>query len=391
MSSPHDNAERFFAQLRALTTVRSPRLDESARDALFDHVTRMIYSADVLDDPRARALIAEEFRAVELDWDSVMTRTLKRLQDQIERTAIARVDGVDLGARRPVIGHLHTGQLNATSMRVPGDAGGYLVLFEDQMTLFASLISDAVGSVIPSGRMDAGGLFTYRLDRSELADRALADTSMIANFMSIIATYAAEGRFNSIKATALTSNVGLMLQLSLMTFVIAHEYAHVIHGHLDAPATPKGVLHGTDAETLAYSWRQEIQADHTGMILAVHAGIEHAKRDIASSFLGICLFFDVLDLMDRAVSLLETGDEEARKLGSHPPPHVRKELLRGQMSRTFGTARGVPERVAIALESANVQSALINAMWEPTRGFLLDLRSQGVRPARMWRTVPKNG
>lgn len=57
-----------------------------------------------------------------------------------------------LGPRRPLIGHLQTGQLNAVSMRVLGRSGAYLVVFEDQMPLFASKLSKAVAWAIPWSR-----------------------------------------------------------------------------------------------------------------------------------------------------------------------------------------------------------------------------------------------
>lgn len=78
-----------------------------------------------------------------------LSEQLAKMQDNIEKNAAARIKGLDLGPRRPLIGYLETGQLNAVSMRVPGSSGAYLVLFEDQIGLFASKLSQAVAWAFP--------------------------------------------------------------------------------------------------------------------------------------------------------------------------------------------------------------------------------------------------
>jgi hypothetical protein len=106
-------------------------------------------------------------------------------------------------------------------------------------------------------------------------------------------------------------------------------------------------------------------------------------------FLGIGLFFDALDVMDRAVALLETGDENARQLGSHPPSDLRKQRLRDFLPQLGGGNPANAERVRATLVLEEVQGEIIRLLWERTRPILLDLRRRGVSAARTWRTIPK--
>ena len=125
------------------------------------------------------------------------------------------------------------------------------------------------------------------------------------------------------------------------------------------------------------------------MCLSINACIEHNSMDIFGGFLGIVLFFDALDVMDRAVALLETGDENARQLGSHPPSDLRKQRLRDFLPQLGGGEPANAERVETALALAEVQGEIIRLLWERTRPILLDLRRDGVPAARTWRTIPK--
>lgn len=102
--------------------------------------------------------------------------------------------------------------------------------------------------------------------------------------------------------------------------------------------------------------------------------------------MGICLFFDAPELMDRAVALLQTGDENARQLGSHPPSELRKRRLRKSMSEMYGD---IPERVENALLLTGIQTGIIDLLWERTRPILQDRRRRGIPAAHIWRTIPK--
>ncbi|MFF6954695.1 hypothetical protein ACFZAD_39605 [Streptomyces iakyrus] len=101
-------------------------------------------------------------------------------------------------------------------------------------------------------------------------------------------------------------------------------------------------------------------------------------------FLGISLFFDALDVMDRAVALLQTGDEHARQLGSHPPSDMRRQRL-----RAFLPTMADDERTQSALALADIQGEIIRTLWERTRPKVLNLHRRGVPAAHTWRTIPK--
>jgi hypothetical protein len=392
------HAQRFLDELRAVNDAalgRLPARSEVLEAAMWEKVNRFLsYSLipEQAQDPQIRKLTAQMVDRGVKSVDNMFSEMFSELQDNIEKTAAARIEGMDLGSRRPLIGHLRTGQLNAVSMRVPGRSGAYLVLIEDQMQLFSWVLSAAVAWAIPQGPADANGMITFEFSLRAVTERVEADPEVAARFAEIVVSYAVRGTVDQVRDHLVPPgylNLAQMLCTSLEYFVLGHEYAHILLGHLETGATRRGVLPAAEAEALVYSWQEELAADWLGSVLSINAYIEHEHEDMDFGFLGISLFFDALDVMDRAVALLQTGDENARQLGSHPPSELRKQRLRDFLPALGGSQPANAGRAEAALVLAEVQTEIIRMLWERTRPILLDLRRSGVPAAHTWRTIPK--
>jgi hypothetical protein len=121
------------------------RVDPAEAKGVINQFLRDSLTPEDAQDPRIRALAQWTLARAVQSVDGMQSEVLALIQDNIEKSAAARIKGgIDLGPLRPLVGHLQTGQLNAVSMRVPGRSGAYLVLFEAQMQLFASTLSEAV-------------------------------------------------------------------------------------------------------------------------------------------------------------------------------------------------------------------------------------------------------
>jgi hypothetical protein len=303
---------------------------------------------------------------------------------------------MDLVPRRPLVGHLRTGQLNAVSEPVPGRFGAYLVLFHDQMSFFALLLSQAVAWAMPFRPADANDVYgnmRFKISMDAVTERIEANPEVAARFADIVVTYAVTGSLNQVGDHLVPpgySGFALMVNSCLEYFVLGHEYAHILLGHLDASPARKGVLPATEAEVLTYSWQQELAADNLGMVLSINTCIDHEGiLGLLFGFAGIGLFFDALDVMDRAVALLQTGDKNVRQLGSHPPSDLRKQLLRDFLPQMAGGKPAKVEKAHAALEFADAQGEIIRLLWKYARPILLDLHRRGVPTAPTWQTIPK--
>ncbi|MFF6954694.1 hypothetical protein ACFZAD_39600 [Streptomyces iakyrus] len=289
-----EEAQRFLDLLKAQTRAElgdfgkppdDPATVAAVKD-LIERFPRESLSPEQRDDPQIQALL-EQVAAEDLhNPDDGLSGMLTQMQDDIETTAIARIDlpsGVDLASRRPLISHLRTGQLNAVSMRVPGRFGAHLVLVEDQMLVFSSKLSKALAWAIPHGPADAEGMTDLQWSVAEARRRIEAVPEVTDRFADLVIAYAVTGNIGNAGRHLLPPglfNFASMLRDSLEYFVLGHEYAHILIGHLDTTAVRKGVLPAGEAEVLAYSWEQEFEADLLGMVLSLNAGIDHDARDL---------------------------------------------------------------------------------------------------------------
>ena len=394
--SGREEAQRFLDQLRAdthraLGTIPH-RVDPAVMRELLDRLLRESITPGQARDPQVRASFERAAARGIQSLDDALAEQLIVMQDNIEKTVSGRIQGGPLALPRPLVGHLQTGQINAVSMRVPGGSDGYLVLLEDEMPLFASKLSKAVAWAIPHDPADSTGNMSFRFNVDHVTERIEADPEVAERFADIVVTYAIDGSLQRAGHHLVPPgylNLASMLRDSLEYFVLGHEYAHILLNHLDATPARKGVLPAAEAETLAYSWAQEIDADWMGMVLSINAVIDHEHLDIDFGYLGIGLFFDALDVMDRAVALLQTGDENARQLGSHPPSDLRKQRLRDFLPQLAGNDPANADRVRAALAMGEVQEEIIRLLWERTRPELVRLRRRGVPAAHKWRTIPR--
>jgi hypothetical protein len=395
-------AQRFLDQLReqtyAMRGTESDGVSPTLVQDVIDQYLREDHVRELAQDPEFLASLQDmATRAVHGGLDAVYDAMFPKMQDVIEKAAaeMQTTVGGSAGSRgwtseqRPLVAHLTTGQLNAVSMRVPGRRHRtYLVLVENEMPAFARQISNVVAWAMP--RDDSTGRASFKIDRHNPTKQIDAVPDIASWFANIVLTYATTGR-TSLREHPLPAGhreLAQLLHQSLLYFVLGHEYAHIMVGHLDATPVRKGVLPAPDAEVLAYSWQQESQADLFGTILSINARAGQRTLDFGMAFLGISLFFDALEVMDRAVAVLQTGDEHARQLGSHPLPGLRKEGLRKDLSMMADAdpkRMGDPVRRALALDEA--QSEVIRQLWERTKPLLLDMHRHGLPVAPTWRTV----
>jgi hypothetical protein len=381
-------AQRFLDDYRAAHGSSTTPLPRAAVTDLIERMLRESYTPEQAKDPLYRNVIEGMFdRAVRDGVDAAMFDFLTKRQGYLEAATVEWTRGLDLD-KRPLLGHLRTGQLNAVSMPVP-DSDGYLVVFEDQMVLFLYQIGNLAAWAVPT---DPSNDRSFRLSVPDVTARIDAVPEIAAWFADIIVSYAVTGtiglRYSRNLPPGYARFAGLR-NIALLNFVLGHEYAHVIMGHLDKTDARRGVLPVPDHEALVYSWRQEIEADQIGTMLSLNTCMDHDKLDFGNAFLGIGLFLDILDVMDRAVALLETGDENARQLGSHPPAHLRKQRVREFLTKLADADPEQAENVSTALAMDDVHGQIIGLLWDRTRPILLDQRERGVRPAGTWRTIPR--
>jgi hypothetical protein len=127
-----------------------------------------------------------------------------------------------------------------------------------------------------------------------------------------------------------------VLTAQAVDFLVAHELAHVVGGHLDRPLQPVQAHSRPVGRVNLSSWEDEVEADLTGAELARPVAADHPL----AVELGATLVFEMLEsaygwrsLQERAapVELRDVGG-----LASHPPAGGRRAAVVGATSPDGG-------------------------------------------------------
>ncbi|MET8852416.1 hypothetical protein [Amycolatopsis sp. NPDC004625] len=282
---------------------------------------------------------------------------------------------------RPLLATMPTGQINAMTLVVPG-TDEHLVLFEDQLFLFAHLAAKAVTEVLPFDQNEDGSV-GFSLDEGQIAAKIAQRPEVANRFAEMIIGYLAKGRPGAAPQWVqerIPATLTSILVDSAEMFVLGHEYAHISLGHL-GERRPVSRFNGTEAadpEEIRYSQAQEIMADIRGLELMMRA--QFGRYDVALSYGGADLYFSMSDLLDRAVSLLRHGEEGRTTYTTHPPPAARREVLRQVLTKSVPDDQGQS-----ALQMAGQIQSIVEMLWNGVRGSLLNAHRKGARPLALWK------
>jgi hypothetical protein len=285
--------------------------------------------------------------------------TERRLRQAADRTEESIVQ---IGLRMPsvpVVGTLPIGQLEPITLRSGAVEGSHLVLFEPRFVDFAELLAEVVVKTSP---------------RHPDGPQELAD---------VLVSYAVTGNPNPGGPRSLSQAGRLPTQLvtTMLLFAVAHEYAHAVLAHLPQ-ARRTAPLSAADAWTLRFSWHHQLDADVIGVRLAAE-GAAQEGLSLATLLCGAELLLNAIELMDRAVSLLTAGDEDAWQLGFHPPAAIRRQSLHRLVPQIAGA--GNAELVPAAVAAARAQEQRVADLWKRARPILVGRQVQGTVVHPSWR------
>jgi hypothetical protein len=276
-----------------------------------------------------------------------------------------------------------SGRVNAATLAVPS-SNDYLVVFEAGLFLFALLLAKVgVRAFAFQGDEEGKGYgFTFSEDEADVERAVLASPDILRRFQEVVLAYllvGEPGRAPQYFTEGPNALIAGELIDSMELFVMGHEYAHVFLGHLARSRKQVGVLAGEEVQEVVYTWQQEFEADLHGCLLMLAAKAEE-RVDPALSFWGSDFFFSCVDIIQRARSIMTSGDETSLPSTSHPPPAMRREALRQGIADSGSTVFG---ESALALGRA--LELTLEILWKRTRPHVLKLFEIGKELAPVWR------
>ena len=285
---------------------------------------------------------------------------------------------------RPIIGTLPSGRVNAMAIALP-TGSDFLVVFERCVLVFAGSLCRIAASMFPQNGCDEHGRQQYRVPKNpEEVDNLLSENpSAQKDFEDLLFSYLFNGdvSFSSyvIPETATIPLKHLWVQ-SMELFIMGHEYAHIVLGHLSAGLRTRTHVAGQTVEEITPEWDQEIEADCLGIQLML-AAMRRNRIQPVLSFQGAELFFDAIEVVERGVALLACGDENRHMFTTHPPSSERRSIVRQLLEPCLGN-----DSAKAGCQIAEILQAIINRLWVRAKPILLSLHDdKGYQLAPIWR------
>lgn len=354
--------------------------------AVVEHLRKVYFSIrpDGNEEGFAELLVAQRERA-DAAWAKCPSPyedpTWFAVVDQLFEELLLSAAEMKLTLNRvPLIGTLATGRVNGIAVAIEG-VDTRVVLLEQGLFGFANLMCKAVASALPLTVHE--DRLSFELGKQGVSERLLRDEEPVARFFDALASYVVHGNPHSAQAYAPPPHVDALasnLRHAMELFILGHEVGHVVSGHLDGSTRKAALPAGQSADTVLTDWQQEFEADFIGMHLMIRTMIRERKLDLALSYCGAHLFFGLVGMVEKSVSLLTTGRAEQWVSESHPPTAQRQANLLQALAKTVGP----PESVEAAIKLSEAMDEVMDVFWERSEIVLSSMRSKGLRPAEWW-------
>jgi hypothetical protein len=298
---------------------------------------------------------------------------------------------------RPVLGTLPIGSFGAMILPVPGSEER-VIAFQQGAFGFMNLVAKAVAMALPIDSMDPEHPWWAQMDRDRITGRLRGDEGAPPAFLDFLSAYTRAGDPNAARPYRLSGpmlRVVEELRLAGELFLLAHEYGHLIAGHLAAeqPDDPQ------PEHLLSRAWRHELDADTVGFLLTCRALALERGLDATVAWAGLELIVTTQMIVDRALDVLRHGapnrsreamestyapaQDDLRLVvitgDTHPTLPQRREALKTRMRPVFGD-----DAVEAASERATTIAWILERLWDEASLVFRTLHVAGVRPAAVW-------
>lgn len=325
------------------------------------------------EETRQKSIAARTTRYENVGWLSL----LNDITEEFE--AIFKV----LKLKAPehyLFGTLPINQVNGMAMAIPENPCK-LIIIETGLFGFANLMCKVVASSFVFEK-DERGMSSFSMDINQCRQQIEDNPLIPERFFDVLTAYVVLGKPHFAKQYFLEQRydgLSTLLRQGFEYFVIAHEFGHLIAGHLDTKEKKDYNIAGNTTEEIVTNWNQEFEADLIGTNILINV-MRRRGFDMSLSYWGIEVFFGCLDVVEKTLSVLRTGATGEQSLSeTHPPTLMRRQRIREAMTKSFDK-----QTVDSVLAITSVVEQVIGHLWDKTEPHIIRLYNQNVQPSVHW-------
>ena len=272
-------------------------------------------------------------------WQTLVS-LVDYIEDALENTHTQEPDYLSLkqhyqsNFKKPVIGTLPSGRINAISMQI-SQSDEHLIILESGLFMFCDIISDVVSNFIPYMETEDG--FVFNINDDMINSKIKNQEKLLGVFKESIVAYLTSNEIaplTSVLKDKTSHAYSLMLSSSMKYFILGHEYSHILRNHFHKAKVVEYALGSSETK---YDWNDEYQADQDGLLIMQNTKSKERIYDLRINYLGPELFFSFIDIIEDGVVLLGNQNGKHNPRGSHPPSNLRKNMLREFIEKKYGT------------------------------------------------------
>lgn len=325
------------------------------------------------EETRQKSIAARTTRYENVGWLSL----LNDITEEFE--AIFKI--LELKApEHYLFGTLPTNQVNGMAMAIPENPCK-LIIIETGLFGFANLMCKVVASSFVFEK-DERGMSSFSMDINQCRQQIEDNPLIPERFFDVLTAYVVLGNPHFAKPYFLEQRydgLSTLLRNGFEYFVIAHEFGHLIAGHLDTKEKKDYNIAGNTTEEIVTNWNQEFEADLIGTNILINV-MRRRGFDMSLSYWGIEVFFGCLDVVEKTLSVLRTGATGEQSLSeTHPPTLMRRQRIREAMTKSFDK-----QTVDSVLAITSVVEQVIGHLWDKTEPHIIRLYNQNVQPSVHW-------
>jgi hypothetical protein len=279
-----------------------------------------------------------------------------------------------------LFGTLPTNRVNGMAMAIQNNPYK-LIILETGLFGFANLMCKVIATSFIFQKTE-DGMQTFSTDISECKNRIDTNPIIIERFYDVISAYVVLGNPHYAQQYFVGETydyLSSLLRNGFEYFVFAHEFGHLIAGHLDYTDETHHDIARNEINTIATNWQQEFEADFIGTNILVNV-MARKGYDISLSYWGIEVFFGCIDVVEKTLSILKTGSINPEAFSeTHPPTLIRRARIREIVSKSFDT-----EVSKSIISLSEIVEEIINHLWKKVEPAIIGLRNEGVQPSNHW-------
>jgi hypothetical protein len=327
--------------------------------------------------------------------------------DPFHHAILSKLDGriANLGRRQPehrfasalrnlrgrvIVSTLLMGQVNARTLSVPG-TDDYLIVFDPVFFDFLYCLSTDIACAIDGDKALQGARQQASASEQVPVSPAIrfGDAEVTRRFLHTMSAFLRWGlppppQPYDEKSFDLAQHLREIATL----FILAHEYAHLLLGHVSAPRASGPQ---SDAAQQPTAFQQELEAGWLACSL-LDAILARRRVSRATQFMGVHFFFVATMLAELGVRAIETGKprqltalipRDETELGdTHPVALLRMASVNQWLARKFPQhlARSNEYLEALLLEVAS-------RLWDNVQRHVLDMRAKGFEGPALWKSL----